>query len=115
MILTYHDILHWSTLVKASEGHHLHTILCLTCSDFEDGTPTLPRKGSTLDEENGVSEGTDAASILQSAAAGGSQSSLNSSAATNTLPLDNAEQFESLKRKKETKQKGVQLWVLGVY
>lgn len=78
--------------------------------DFEDGTPTMPRKASTTAEENGVSERVDAGSNLQSTAtSGGSQSSLNSSATANSLPLDNAEQFESLKQKKETKEKGIQL------
>ncbi|CAB3982629.1 brefeldin A-inhibited guanine nucleotide-exchange 1 isoform X1 [Paramuricea clavata] len=66
--------------------------------DFEDGTPTMPRKGSTLEEEGAVD------GDLQSKT-GGSQNSLN-----NGLPLDNAEQFESLKQKKETKEKGIQLF-----
>ena len=69
-------------------------------ADFEDGTPTMPRKGSTIDEEGG--EGGDG--DLQSIKAGGSQNSLN-----NGQPLDNAEQFESLKQKKEKKLKGIQL------
>ena len=71
--------------------------------DFEDGTPTMPRKGSTIDEEAG--EG-DVSSDLQSIKTGGSQNSLNNGAA-----LDNAEQFESLKQKKEKMEKGIQLWV----
>ena len=68
--------------------------------DFEDGTPTMPRKGSREDEDGGeTGEGE-----LQSVKAGGSQNSLN-----NGRPLDNAEQFESLKQKKERKAKGIQL------
>ena len=77
-----------------------NTYLCLNVLDFEDGTPTMPRKGSTVDEEN--VEGGDG--DLQSTKAGGSQNSLN-----NGRPLDNAEQFESLKQKKEKKEKGIQL------
>ena len=75
----------------------LSTYPLLNVSDFENGTPTMSRKGSTLEEEGGGD------GDLQSKT-GGSQNSLN-----NGLPLDNAEQFESLKQKKETKEKGIQL------
>lgn len=65
-----------------------------------------------MEEENGNggSEGADTAeSNLQSTTVGGSQSSLNSSTTANSLPIDNAEEFESLKQKKEKKEKGIQL------
>ncbi|XP_028406357.1 brefeldin A-inhibited guanine nucleotide-exchange protein 1-like [Dendronephthya gigantea] len=70
--------------------------------DFDDGTPTMPRKESLLEEDGGNAEGEE---NLQSMKPGGSQSSLN-----NGPPLDNAEQFESLKQKKETREKGIQLF-----
>ncbi|XP_046854837.1 brefeldin A-inhibited guanine nucleotide-exchange protein 1-like [Xenia sp. Carnegie-2017] len=67
--------------------------------DLVDGAPTISRKGSTEENENVVEPGD-----LQSQKTGGNQSSLNSSKA-----IDNAEEFESLKQKKETKEKGIQL------
>ena len=60
----------------------------------------MARKGSTFEEDTGESGEGD----LQSMKAGGSQGSLN-----NGRPLDNAEQFESLKQKKEKREKGIQL------
>ena len=60
----------------------------------------MPRKGSTHEDDTGENGDGD----LQSTKIGGSQNSLN-----NGRPLDNAEQFESLKQKKEKKEKGIQL------
>ena len=75
--------------------------------DFEDGTPTMQRKASTGEDDSGNvgSEATDTGSNLLSVPSSGSQNSLTS----NNVPLDNAEEFENLKQKKEKKAKGVEL------
>ncbi|XP_046858092.1 brefeldin A-inhibited guanine nucleotide-exchange protein 1-like isoform X3 [Xenia sp. Carnegie-2017] len=66
--------------------------------DLVDGAPTVSQKGSTEENENG-------GPVIYNLKNGGSQSSLNS-----TKAIDNAEEFESLKQKKETKEKGIQLF-----